>query len=168
VTNIANSGADRIILDLRDNPGGYLEVAQDIASWFLDDEEVVVIEESRESGREEYLSFRNGTFVGYPIVILINEGTASGSEILAGAIRDNQGGVLIGETSYGKGSVQEMFSLRDGSNLKITTARWLIPSGESISEVGLEPDIEVELTEEDIDNDKDPQLDKAIETVKGL
>ena len=102
------------------------------------------------------------------MVILINEGSASASEILAGALRDNRNVLLIGEKSFGKGSVQELIELREGSSLKITIAKWLTPHGNLISEVGLEPDIKVEMTEEDFGENRDPQLDKAIEIIKGL
>ena len=166
---ILNSPAKKIIIDLRDNPGGYLEVAQDIAGWFLDRGKVVVIEDFGE-GREKqkYKSQGPSRFLDYPVVILINQGSASGSEILAGALRDNRGIKLIGEKSFGKGSVQDLTDLSDGSNLKITIAKWLTPKGETISDKGLEPDIKVEMTEKDYEAEKDPQLDKAIEIIKNL
>ena len=106
--------------------------------------------------------------MGYPIVVLINEGSASASEILAGSIRDNKGAKLIGTKSFGKGSVQEILDLRGGSFLKITIAKWLTPKGASISEVGLSPDVKVDITDEDVEQDKDPQLDKALEIVKSI
>jgi carboxyl-terminal processing protease len=106
--------------------------------------------------------------MNYPLVVLINQGSASGSEILAGALRDNRGIKLIGEKSFGKGSVQEVEKLSDGSSLKITIAKWLTPKGESISEKGLEPDIKVELTEKDVEAGMDAQLEKAIEIIKNL
>jgi len=164
---ILGSGAQKIILDLRNNPGGYLEVARDIAGFFLKRGEIVVIEDSGEE-REEYKARGNAIFLDYPIVVLINEGSASGSEILAGALRDNRGIILIGEDSFGKGSVQRLEKLRGGSSLKITTAEWLTPKGQSITDVGLEADIKVEMTEEDYKEGRDPQLDKAIETLKNL
>jgi carboxyl-terminal processing protease len=166
---ILNSEADRIILDLRNNPGGYLEVAQDIAGWFLEKGDIVTIEDFGE-GEEDvlYKAEGNATLLPYPIVVLINEGTASGSEILAGALRDNRGVKLIGQTSFGKGSVQELEKLEEGSSLKITIARWLTPLGQLITDEGLEPDIEVELTDEDYEAKRDPQLDKAIEIIKNL
>jgi carboxyl-terminal processing protease len=101
-------------------------------------------------------------------VVLINEGSASGSEILAGALRDNRQISLIGEKSFGKGSVQELESLKGDSSLKITIAKWLTPKGDSITDVGLEPDIEIKITSEDYDQGKDPQLDKAIEIIKEI
>ena len=163
------SPAQKIILDLRNNPGGYLEVAHDIAGWFLERGAVVVIEEfGEEIDKKEYRAQGNAKLLPYPVVILINQGSASGSEILAGAIRDNRGVKIIGETSYGKGSVQELERLSEGSSLKVTIANWLTPKGELITDKGLEPDIEVEITEEDYAQDRDPQLDKAIEIVKDL
>jgi len=129
----------KMILDLRDNPGGYLEVAKDIAGWFLEKGKVVVIEDFGNGERKEYKSEGPSYFSDYKIVVLINEGTASGAEILAGALRDNLGILLIGEKSFGKGSVQELERLREGS-LKITIAKWLTPQGKLISDVGLDPD----------------------------
>ncbi len=167
--DILNSQCQRIILDLRDNPGGYLEISQDIAGWFLKRNELVAVEHfGEEKDDKEYKSVGPSVFSEYPVVVLINGGSASASEILAGALRDNRGILLIGEKSFGKGSVQEVESLPDGSSLKITVAKWFTPKGESISDKGLEPDIKVEMTEEDYTNDKDPQLDKAIEVIKGI
>jgi len=163
---ILASGADKIILDLRNNPGGYLEVARDIAGFFLERGKVVTIESTGEKNTD-YKARGNPVFLDYPVVILINEGSASASEILAGALRDNRGIELIGQPSFGKGSVQQLEELTGGSSLKVTTAKWLTPKGETISEVGLKPDIEVEFTEEDYEAEKDPQLEKAIEVITG-
>lgn len=165
---ILNSSAQKIILDLRNNPGGYLEVAQDIAGWFLEKGQVVAIEDfgGREPN-EEYKAKGPANLLSYPMVILINQGSASASEILAGALRDNRGIKLIGEKSFGKGSVQQLEDLREGS-LKITVARWLTPKGNLIDKEGLAPDIEVKLTEKDFNDGKDPQLDKAIEILENL
>ena len=101
-------------------------------------------------------------------MVLINEGSASGSEILAGALRDNRAILLIGQDSFGKGSVQELAKLEEGSSLKITIAKWLTPEGNLITDKGLEPDIKIEMTTEDYQEDRDPQLDKAIEIIKNL
>jgi carboxyl-terminal processing protease len=166
---ILASPAQKIILDLRNNPGGYLEVANNIAGWFLKRNSIVTIEDfGGKFERKEYKAQGNEKFADYPIVILINQGSASGSEILAGALRDNRSIKLIGEKSFGKGSVQELENLPGGASLKITVAKWLTPKGESISEKGLDPDIQVEMTEKDYENGRDPQLDKAIEIIKGL
>jgi len=135
----------------------------------LEKGDVVVIEDF--GGKREqkiYKAQGPSRFLDYPIVILINQGSASGSEILAGALRDNRGILIIGEKSFGKGSVQELERLREGSSLKITVAKWLTPKGELITDVGLKPDIEIEITEEDYEEERDPQLDKAIEVIKGL
>ena len=166
---ILDSPAQKIILDLRNNPGGYLEVAQDIAGWFLERNQIVTIEDfGEESKKKEYKSQGNKILLNYPLVVLINEGSASGSEILAAALRDNRGVVIIGERSFGKGSVQVLEELRGGSSLKITVANWLTPKGELITEVGLEPDIIIEMTTEDYEQERDPQLDKAIEIIREL
>lgn len=166
---ILDSQAKKIIFDLRDNPGGFLDISQEIASWFLERGEVVVIEDfGKEREKKEYKADGNELFLRYPMVILINQGSASASEILAGALRDNRGIKLIGEKSFGKGSVQELTELKEGSSLKITIAKWLTPNGSLITDVGLEPDIKVEMTEEDYLEERDPQLDRAIEFIKGL
>jgi len=145
-----------------------LEVAQQIAGWFLEKGKIVVLEDFGQGNKQEYKAQGPGTFSDYKIVVLINQGSASASEILAGALRDNRGILLIGEKSFGKGSVQELEKLKEGSSLKITVAKWLTPKGQLITDVGLEPDIKVEMTEEDYEQDRDPQLDKAIEIIKGL
>lgn len=166
---IMSQNASRIVLDVRDNPGGYLEISQDIAGWFLERGQTVVIEDFRDGrAKVEYTAKGTSAFAKYPVVVLMNEGSASASEILAGALRDNRGIKLIGKTSFGKGSVQELKSFRDDSSLKITVARWLTPKGTLIADQGLEPDVEVERTEEDIDKNRDPQLDKALEILKSL
>jgi len=154
---------------LRNNPGGYLEVAVDIASQFLPKGDLVVVEDfgNGEKSNKYYSEGYQGV-QSLPLVILINEGSASASEILAGALHDNRGIKVIGEKSFGKGSVQQLENLRGGSSVKITVAKWLTPSGATIEGEGITPDIEVKLSEDDINNMKDPQLDKAIEIVKEL
>jgi len=169
VSQTLNAKAEKLILDLRNNPGGYLEVAVDITSWFIPKGEVVVIEDRGEEKNQK--TYRSKGYKGIqdlPVVVLINGGSASGSEIVAGALKDIGNIKLVGEKSFGKGSVQTLEKLQDGSSLKITIAKWLTPSGISISEQGLTPDIEIELTEEDYDADRDPQLDKAIELLNNL
>jgi len=166
---IINSDVDRIILDLRNNPGGYLEVSREIAGWFLNSNDVVVIEKFRDGQEQVHKAQGNGLFKDYKVVILINQGSASASEILSGALRDNREDVLlVGMKSFGKGSVQQLEDLAGGSSLKITIAEWLTPNGNFITEIGLEPDIEVDYTEEDFLNGEDPQLQKAIEVIKEL
>ncbi len=159
---IITSGDKKLIIDLRDNPGGYLEVAQMIAGWFLEKGQVVVIQdEGQDKEKKQYLSQGPSVFVNYPVVVLINGGSASASEILAGALRDNRNVKLIGEKSFGKGSVQEQIDLSDKSSLKVTIAKWLTPNGVSLDHNGLEPDIETTESTSTID----AQLDKAIEII---
>ena len=166
---ILNSPAKKIILDLRNNPGGYLDIAREISGWFLKDGDIVVIEDSG-PGKEKKEDKVNGNekFLDYPIIVLINQGSASASEILAGALRDNRNVLLIGEKSFGKGSIQTLEELRGGSRLKVTIANWLTPKGQLITDKGLEPDIKVEMTEKDYEEGKDPQLEKALEVIKNL
>jgi len=166
---ILQSPAKKIVLDLRDDPGGYLSAAQDIAGWFLQKGQTVTIEDfGKGKSQQAYKTDGNSNLADYPIVVLINQGSASASEILAGALRDDRNVKLIGTKSFGKGSVQEVVDLRGGSFLKITIAHWLTPKGNSISEVGLDPDIKVDITDQDIQQKKDPQLDKALEIVKSI
>jgi len=167
--DILNSSAKKIILDLRNNPGGYLEVAQNIAGWFLKKGQIVVIEDfGQKREKQIYKARGNAKFADYPVVVLINNGSASASEILASALRDNRNIKLIGETSFGKGCVQELKNLRDGSSLKITIANWLTPKGKLITNKGLKPDIEVKMTEDDYNKKGDIQLNRAIEVIKGM
>jgi carboxyl-terminal processing protease len=169
-TIVHDSSIEKLILDLRNNPGGLLSEAQNMAGWFLERGDIVTIERfGGEEEDKEYLAAGNELLRDYPLVILINQGSASGAEILAAALRDNKNNVkLIGMKSFGKGSVQEPIELRDGSLLKITVANWLTPNGELIDQVGLEPDIEIEMTEEDYQEDRDPQLEKALEILREM
>jgi carboxyl-terminal processing protease len=155
-----------IILDLRNNPGGYLESAVDVCSKFIPEGELVVAEEERGGGRKEYKARGNDILNGIPVVILVNSGSASASEITAGALRDDLNTVLIGKKTFGKGSVQQLEKLSGGSSLRVTIARWLTPNGEYIMEKGLDPNIDVDLSEEDYNNDRDPQMDKAMSALK--
>jgi len=167
---ILSSPAKKIILDLRDDPGGYLEICKEIAGWFLEQGQVLTIEDfGKDRDPIIYKAEGNATFAQYPIVVLINKGSASASEILAGALRDNRNVTLIGEKSFGKGSVQEMIELQDGvSFLKITIAKWLTPKKTLIAEVGLTPDIKIEPTDDEILSKKDVQLEKALEIINNL
>jgi carboxyl-terminal processing protease len=164
-SQILKTHSKKMILDLRDNPGGYFEIANEISSWFVKEGKIVAIEEEKDGNKKEYLSSGPSLFSDYKIVILINGGSASGAEILAAALKENLGAILVGEKTFGKGSVQTLKSLSDGSALKITTARWLTPSGKVISEVGLNPDFEVKMPPEEIE-ERDLQLEKAIEILK--
>ena len=156
-----------LILDLRGNPGGFLRTAVDISSEFVPDGSILI--ERFKDGKEEiYEASGEGRALTIPLVVLVNEGSASASEILAGAVQDSGRGVLIGEKTFGKGSVQVPRELSDGSQLSITTARWFTPNDRQINGEGLEPDIKVERTDKDIEADKDPQLDKAIDYLLNL
>lgn len=155
-----------LILDLRNNAGGGLQTSIEIASEFIGDG-VIMYEEYGDGTRDTYNAIKGGIATEIPLVVLINEGSASASEIVAGAVQDTGRGKLIGVTSYGKGSVQQWIPLRDDQGaVRVTIARWLTPNGRTIHEIGLEPDIVVEMTEEDVAAERDPQLDKAIETLK--
>jgi carboxyl-terminal processing protease len=166
---ILASKATSIVLDVRNNPGGFLDIAVDIAGWFVERGSVVVTEELKdEKERKVHEARGTASLISYPVVVLINEGSASASEILAGALRDDRGILLVGKQSFGKGSVQEIENLRDDSSLKVTIAKWLTPKGDVIQGVGLKPDIEVTNTPEDEEKGLDPQLDKALEVVKDL
>lgn len=160
------SGSGKLILDLRGNPGGYLEASVDIASWFLPVGKVVAREEFGDGGEILYRSKGYDIFNDLPMVILINQGSASASEILAGALSEHGIATLVGEQTFGKGSVQELIQITSKTSLKLTIARWLTPNGVSISKEGLTPDVKVEMTKEDIEADRDPQMEKAVEIVQ--
>lgn len=159
------SGDHKLILDLRGNPGGYLEAAIDMASWFLPSGKVVVRENFGE-GKDETVYRSKGYDVfndNLKFVILVDGGSASAAEILAGALSEHGKATLVGETTFGKGSVQELVNITPDTSLKVTIARWLTPNGISISKQGIKPDVEADLTEEDLRAGRDTQLEKAIE-----
>jgi len=168
---VANSGSDKLLLDLRGNPGGYLEAAVDIASWFLPEGKVVV---SERMGTGSLISVNEHKSRGYVtqlpklprVAILIDGGSASASEILAGSLSEHGVAIIVGERSFGKGSVQELVPITADTEAKVTIARWFTPNGLSISDSGLTPDHEVKITREDVDNKVDPQFDKALEVLK--
>ena len=158
-----------LILDLRNNGGGYLQTAVEVSSQFLPKDEVVLIEQYRTGEKQTYTSLGDGLATDIPMVVLINEGSASASEIVAGALQDLDRATLIGVVSYGKGSVQTWNELSNNQGaVRVTIAKWLTPSGRTIHELGLNPDVYVIMTEEDYNNDLDPQLDAAIETLMAL
>lgn len=161
------SGSDKLILDLRGNPGGYLEVAVDMASWFLPQGKVVVSEEERNGVGQVYRSKGYNVFGDkFHFVILMDGGSASAAEILAGALSQQGVATLVGQKTFGKGSVQELVPISDNASLKVTIARWITPNGTNLSDGGLAPDVEVGITKADVDKGEDPQLDKAIEIVQ--
>ena len=164
---MAESGSGKLVLDLRNNPGGYLEAAVDISSWFLPAGKTVVRESLGSADEKIYRSKGYNVFGGIPMVILANGGSASASEIVAGALRDYGLAKIVGTKTFGKGSVQELVPITSDTSLKITVARWLTPLGHSISENGLEPDVQVEAAKEN-DESVDPQLDRAIEILKNM
>ncbi|MDD4409806.1 MAG: S41 family peptidase [Candidatus Pacebacteria bacterium] len=157
--------ADAIILDLRNNPGGLVDQTKMIASWFMKKDDIVLTQQDRNNNKDNVVSLGYDELRSKPMVILVNEGSASASEILAGSLRDNNGIKIIGKKSFGKGSVQKVVDLDEGSSLKVTIAKWFTPKGVAIQDVGIVPDIEVERTEDDYKNNKDPQLDKAYEEI---
>jgi len=151
-----------IILDLRNNPGGYLETAIDVASEWID-EGAVVTEQFSAEKKNEYLHRGRARLKDFPTIVLVNQGSASASEIVAGALKDDGKATIVGMKTFGKGSVQTLEDMSDGSSIKITVAKWLTPKGYNINEQGIAPDVEVDLTLEDYNKNKDPQMDKAVE-----
>lgn len=169
IEELENKGMEKLIIDVRDNTGGYLNQAEQIASLFLEENKVIYSLENK-SGKKDYKDTTQ-EFRTYPIVVLINNDSASASEILAAALKDSYDATLIGTTSYGKGKVQQTVTLKDNSLAKYTSAKWLRPTGECIDGIGINPDIYVEIEyEKDEDGNiisaKDTQLEKAIELLK--
>jgi carboxyl-terminal processing protease len=150
-----------LILDLRNNPGGLLSSSVEIASEFIA-EGVILLERGSDDLQEEYMARGDGLATEIPLVVLVNQGTASASEIVAGAIRDHERGVLIGEHTFGKGSVQSPIDLSDDSHLRLTIAHWFTPNGQHIQEGGIAPHIEAILSDQDLAEGLDPQLEMAI------
>ncbi len=160
---LEDQGAESLILDLRFNGGGLLSSAIEMTSEFIPDG-VIMYQEYGDGRRDTHRAIPGGLATDIPLIVLINEGSASASEIVAGAIQDYERGLLVGTTSFGKGSVQVPFELsNDQGAIRVTTARWLTPDERLIAGVGIVPDVEVEITEEDVAAERDPQLEKAIE-----
>jgi carboxyl-terminal processing protease len=152
-----------LILDLRNNPGGERDAAVEIASQFVS-EDVIMYQEYGDGSRDTFETVKGGQAKEIDLIVLVNEGSASGSEIVAGVIQDYERGALVGTTTFGKGSVQNWVPLvEDQGAVRVTIARWLTPNGRTIHGSGIEPDYIIEMTEEDFEADRDPQLDKAIE-----
>lgn len=168
VIEFSKQPTDKMIIDLRGNPGGYLESAVEVASFFLPEGKPIVRENGNRARTEEKVYRSNGYNVfndNLKLVILVNGGSASASEILAGALHEHGKAKLVGEKTFGKGSVQELVPLTDDTSLKVTIARWLTPNGLSISDNGITPDYVVKMTEDDIKAKRDPQLEKAYDVL---
>ncbi|KKR23891.1 MAG: carboxy-terminal-processing protease, carboxyl-terminal processing protease [Candidatus Peregrinibacteria bacterium GW2011_GWE2_39_6] len=163
-----NSNFKGFIFDLRNNGGGYLSTVHQMLGHFIPNGDPVVYEEFRSDYLLIYSSLGQGEWRNYPIVILINEGTASASEIMALALKEKNNAVLVGTKSYGKGTVQNVYPYSDGSQLNLTVAKWLSPLMNNIDGVGITPDYVVTQPQEDLKNNRDPQLEKALEIFKGL
>lgn len=165
VEELRDQGATSLILDLRNNPGGYLDQSVQVADLFLEDG-VILIERASGGFEREYTSRDGDLAEDIPLVVLVNEASASASEIVAGALQDRGRAMLVGDRTFGKGSVQLPHTLSDGSELRVTIARWFTPNNRAIHGEGLAPDIEVPFTQEDFDAGRDPQLDRALEYLR--
>jgi carboxyl-terminal processing protease len=165
VKEVVEKNPKGIILDLRNNPGGYLDTAIELASEWVENG-IIVTEQFSDERKNEFLSRGRARLKDFETVVLVNQGSASASEILSGALRDHDKATIVGMQTFGKGSVQALKEFSDGSSVKITVAKWLTPNGECINDEGISPDIEVDLTIEDFEEDKDPQLEKALELFK--
>lgn len=165
VNEIISRSVNGVIVDLRNNPGGYLQTAVDVASAWVKSGDVVVKETKSQGGDQIYTASGLNRLGGIKTIVLINGGSASAAEILAGALRDNNKATLLGEKSFGKGSVQELVNLKEGGAVKVTVAKWITPGGKNLDKDGLNPDLPVKLSEDDLKNGKDPQMDKALEEI---
>lgn len=154
-----------VVIDVRGNPGGYLDAANYISSEFIEDGPVV-FQEMADGTIKSFEVSRTGLLTKIPVAVLIDKGSASASEIVAGALRDRRKAILVGETSFGKGTIQNSEEYADGSSLHVTIAKWLTPNKTWVHKKGLKPDVEVAVTQEDITNKKDAQLEKAKEVLK--
>lgn len=155
-----------IVIDLRNNGGGLLDACLEITSEFLDKSLIVSTKGGTIGMNEKHFATSGGALLDIPVIVLVNKGSASASEILAGAIADNKRGIVLGENTFGKGSVQSLIDLKDGSSLKVTIAEWLTPGGNSIQENGITPHETIEHTIEQMEKDIDPVLDRALEILK--
>jgi len=164
---IVDSAVTKMILDLRSNPGGYFDAAIYAADDFLEGTEVISIQEDGQGSKEEFSSDDGGDLTGLELVVLVDSGSASASEILAGALQYYEVAVIVGEETYGKGTAQAIEGFSDGSSLHVTVYKWLLPDETWInSDNPITPDYEIELTNEDFTAGDDPQLDKAIDLLK--
>jgi carboxyl-terminal processing protease len=162
-----SSGKKGVILDLRNNPGGLLRTTADVADEFLDGNKTILTERDRDGSETQFKSHDGGVATQIPVVIILNRFSASGSEVLSAALHDNGRATIIGEKSFGKGTVNVSNNLKDGGQLYISIAKWLTPSGTQIDGVGIRPDIPVQLSDADIDARRDVQLFKALDVLRG-
>ncbi len=165
IAEVRNRNVAGLVVDLRNNPGGYLETSVEVASEWLPAGTLVVQEARSDQDVINFTSTGTNRLGNFKTVVLINGGSASASEILAGALRDHNKALIVGKKSFGKGSVQELISLSGDTAVKVTIAKWITPSGKNLNQGGLDPDIEVELTTDDYNNQRDPQLDRAVAEV---
>jgi len=165
-SEIKNAGISRIILDLRNNPGGLLDKAVEVAGFFLPAGSVVVKEQLKDGEISTITTEGEPTFAREPLVVMVNKGSASASEIVAGAMREYKRGLVLGEKTYGKGTVQIFKDLKLGAALKLTIAQWLTPQGHHIEKNGIEPDIVVEYKDGEVEEGGDPQLEKALSEIR--
>ena len=165
--NFTSEGAEGLILDLRNNPGGLLVTAVDVASEFLPEGTLIASQRSRTEGDVTFNASDRGTAVDLPLVVLINNGSASASEIVAGAVKDHGRGKLLGKTTFGKGSVQVPFDLSDNSVVRVTVAIWETPGGTHLAGEGIEPDFEIEVEPDELGEDGDPYIEAAKRVLRG-
>lgn len=162
--SVADSGVDKLILDLRGNPGGFFDAAIYAADDFLDKGKVISQQKDGSGRIQKYVSKKGGQMLNIKLVVLVNEGSASASEILAGALQQNDRAQVVGMKTYGKGTAQRIYSLPDSSSLHLTVLRWLLPDGKNIDrESSIEPNVKIDLTDEDFKAGRDPQKDKAVD-----
>ncbi|MDB4940086.1 MAG: hypothetical protein JWO40_511 [Candidatus Doudnabacteria bacterium] len=165
VADVQKNKVDGIVVDLRDDPGGYLDAAVQLASYWVNPGDVVVTEKHSDGTQNDYKGLGSNSLGKIPTVVLINGGSASAAEILTGALHDHNLAKTVGLKSFGKGSVQELVNLPENTAVKVTVAKWFTPNGINITKNGLEPDTKVDLTAADLAANKDPQLDKALELI---
>jgi carboxyl-terminal processing protease len=166
VKEIKDSGFKKMILDLRGNPGGYFDAAVYAADDFLDSGFIISQQQDGNGAVKEYKSIKGGQLVNIELIVLVDQGSASASEILAGALQQANRAEVLGQKTYGKGTAQSVIDLNDGSSLHITILKWLLPDGSWLNrENSITPDMEVEFTDEEFVKGDDPQLDKAIEEI---
>jgi carboxyl-terminal processing protease len=168
IQKFKKSGYKKLVIDVRNNPGGYLEAAVSISSWFLPEGTPIVRETRKNTDEKVYRSYGYNIFPkDFKFVVLTNGGSASASEIFAGALSEHGKATVVGEKTFGKGTVQQLIPVTDDTSIKITIAKWLTPSGHSITHNGIKPQVEVALTKEDQLAKKDPQFDRAVQILNG-